>query len=170
MNYTVTQAQIDKLNATLSFALEQVAAITGQPVQPPVEPPKPVDPPVQPQEGVYPLGPMSPQGGPMENGMPGMIPGMIYVRSQSIASHSGTMQFLSGYMSGYDLPNFTSWVSGAPGAAALPFPGCEAQELMGANVSQHVINLDQIKASGVQELWFCVRADGPTGRYMERRP
>ena len=54
MNYTVTQAQIDRLNATLSFALEQVAAITGQPVQPPVEPPKPVDPPVQPQEGVYP--------------------------------------------------------------------------------------------------------------------
>jgi hypothetical protein len=39
MNYTASQGQIDQLNATLNSALSQVAAITGQPVQPPVEQP-----------------------------------------------------------------------------------------------------------------------------------
>jgi hypothetical protein len=117
------------------------------------------------------MGDFSAQGGPAQNGVPGMDAGITYARRQLIdGMGGGSMQFQSGYLTGYELPNFEAWLSASPGGPALPYPGCERVELMGSNVSANIVNLAQLTGAGVLEVFFCLRAKGPTGRYMQRTP
>jgi hypothetical protein len=166
--YTVTKEQLDAHRSTLTTALAQVDAMTGTPA--PIPPnPEPIPP--TPGEGVKFLGDFSAQGGPRENGVPDMAAGVTYVRRQFISGMGGgTMQFQSGYLTGYDLPNFESWLSGTSGGEPLPFPGCEREELQGSNIAARFISLAQLTGAGVMEVFFCLRAKGPTGRYMQRTP
>ena len=157
----------------LIFLRDHINAHLGA-VQPPVDPPvtqPPIQPPTQPpagSDGVF-LGDFSAQGGPGENGVPNMAADVTYSRRQFIGGMGGgSMQFQSGYLTGYSLPNFESWISNAPGGSPLPFSGCEREELQGSNVAARIVSLAQLTGAGVLEVFFCLRAKGPTGRYMQR--
>jgi hypothetical protein len=161
----------DHVQLFINGALVYEQQASGAPVtppdpQPPI-PPTPVGPPIG---QVMSLGAMSATGGPSENSIPNMVPEIIFVRSQDLSQKTGYVNFQSGYLSGYELPDFSSWISAAPGTDPIAVPGCEVQRLMGSNISSHVVAVAQLISLGYTTVYFNVQAHGWTGRYMQRTP
>lgn len=171
----------EKLDAILADTAYLVRFVQGlgmggprtfPPVEPPSTPPvTPPTPPVTPRptpaaDTVY-LGDMT-SGSPLENEIHNMNGGTTYAKH--IVGVSGWEEFRCGPLANYNLANFSHWLSAQPGGPAIQVRGCGPEDLNGNNVGSLSVNIETIHQAGVGDIFYNVRADGPTGRYMQRNP
>lgn len=128
------------------------------------QPPAPPSPPVGPisAEVVF-LGDLA--RSPVDNEIWGMNAGVTYCKRQVLSGLSGWIEFKTGYLANSELPDFTHWLSANPGGQAI-----QSERLNGQNVGSLSVNIQALQMAGLAEVYYNIRADGPTNRYMQRNP